>query len=139
MVDYLSTTNDDNLSRHQLTIWNTLERHDWILKLEDGVFDSTPATVMTTLFAGGVSGGVHHAVTHVAQQWRHHARHILTLMPTLCSSLAASGPTSLIFLALIFLAFQFGGEMMERILESPREEESETMTSKCGQNTRYTL
>eukprot|EP00542_Grammatophora_oceanica_P013095 CAMPEP_0194032948 /NCGR_PEP_ID=MMETSP0009_2-20130614/5778_1 /TAXON_ID=210454 /ORGANISM="Grammatophora oceanica, Strain CCMP 410" /LENGTH=363 /DNA_ID=CAMNT_0038673537 /DNA_START=92 /DNA_END=1183 /DNA_ORIENTATION=+ len=82
-------------------------QYEWIIRREDGVYDVTPVSLVTSFLAGGLAGQVHHVVSHYSRCWLFGQPSALQLRPLL----ASFGPTSI-----IFLAFQFGGELSERIL-----------------------
>lgn len=67
--------------------------------------------LITSFLAGGFAGQVHHLVHHITWHWKKSSRPH-RLLPPLRSTLGAFGPT-----ALAFVAFQYGGELTERMIE----------------------
>jgi hypothetical protein len=77
---------------------------------------------MTSFFAGGVAGQVRHVVSHTTTPWqtgqewkRGGVRSVGIRLPSLRSTTGAYLPT-----ALAFVAFQYGGELTERMMEEQK-------------------
>ena len=99
------------------------EHLDWLLKKEvigtglsrdnQEMYDLTSVPLLVSFGAGGFAGQSHYIVSHYLRQLRkttNHSHHIVR-HPTLSTTCIAFLPT-----AISFMAFQYGGELTERIL-----------------------
>lgn len=86
--------------------------------------DEPVAPLITSFLAGGVAGQVHHVVSYITtpwqtgHEWKQGGGGVASVgirLPSWRSTMGAYLPT-----ALAFVAFQYGGEMTERIMEEQK-------------------
>ena len=95
-------------------VLESLENHSsvyrWFRRERDGYYDITPVTMTTTLLAGGLAGQVHHVVRNVTADSMSKTLKPKRLVSALRRSLPTFWPTGL-----MFLAFEYGGLLAERM------------------------
>jgi hypothetical protein len=95
---------------HQRDMLAMMADYPW-MRREDGLYDVTPIALVTSFVAGGMAGQVQHVVSHATRQWQSTGMFAVRVVP-LQATFGAFGPT-----ALAFVAFQYGGELTERMME----------------------
>jgi hypothetical protein len=99
-----------------------LKRFKLIHINEQGHYDMTIIPISTAFLAGGVAGQLHFVVSHYSRHWKlqaltsavdvkHKGTRTLPKLPRFRYTAGAFVPT-----ALCFVAFQYGGELTERLL-----------------------
>jgi hypothetical protein len=102
----------DFLAKQEAKVMEFLQLHplDW-MKREDGVYDITPLRWVFCMTAGGVAGQVHHIVTHALANSKTLDWRKIFLVPI------RSTWTTFWVTGFCFVAFEFGGEMIERYVK----------------------
>lgn len=88
-----------------------MDDYPW-MRREDGLYDVTPIALLTSFVAGGFAGQVQHVVSQATSQWQRTGMFVPRGMPFAQGTLGAFIPS-----ALAFVAFQYGGELTERMME----------------------